>query len=417
MDCQTATLGNGLRVLFIPTSSPVVYCGYQVLAGTRDEEPADGGLAHFCEHTTFKGTAHRKAWHVLNRLESVGGDLNAFTTKETTVYHAAVLRQYASRAIELLTDIFFHSVYPQAEIDKEVEVICDEIESYNDSPADLIYDEFENLLFGGHPLGHSILGSADRVRRFTTADALRFTRRYYRPERSVFFISGQLDFSKVVRQLERLTSDFPPATPVLPLRQQATLSEAVLGHTEWCHRQTHQTHLVVGCRTFNMFDSRRPALSLLSDLLNGTSMNARLNLVLREHNGLVYDVEGGVTCYRDTGLWYVYYGCASQDLPRCQRLVRRELDRLMDEPISEHRLEAAKKQKKGLMGIASDAPESFAINMGTYFLFYNQPRRLEDDYAEIDRITPDDLWKLARSLFAKDNLTTLVFDSADAKND
>lgn len=192
MDYNTLTLDNGLRVIHLQGDSQVVYCGYEINAGTRNELPGEEGLAHFCEHVTFKGTSRRRAWHVLNCLESVGGDLNAFTNKEDTVYYAAILKDHLARAVDLLTDIVFHSTYPQTEIDKEVEVICDEIESYNDSPAELIYDEFDNLIFANHALGHSILGSAERVRSFTTADALRFTQRYYRPENSVFFIYGDV---------------------------------------------------------------------------------------------------------------------------------------------------------------------------------------------------------------------------------
>ena len=184
MKYNTYTLDNGLRIIHLPSDSKVVYCGYQINAGTRNEEPGEEGLAHFCEHVTFKGTERRKAWHILNCLESVGGDLNAYTNKEGTVYYSAILKEHIARAVDLLTDIVFHSVYPQAEIDKEVEVICDEIESYNDSPAELIYDEFENIIFKGSQLGHNILGTAEQVRSFKTEDALRFTRKLYRPDNS-----------------------------------------------------------------------------------------------------------------------------------------------------------------------------------------------------------------------------------------
>lgn len=197
MNYNTHTLANGLRIIHLPSAQPVVYCGYAVGAGTRDEELGrEEGMAHFCEHITFKGTERRSSMKILGHLESVGGDLNAFTNKEETVYHAAVLKDNIGRAVDLLTDIVFHSTYPQAEIDKEVEVIVDEIESYNDSPAELVYDLFENAVFSGHPLGHNILGTAEKLRRYTTADALRFTRRYYRPENSVFFAYGNVDFAR-----------------------------------------------------------------------------------------------------------------------------------------------------------------------------------------------------------------------------
>ena len=203
MKYNTYTLDNGLRIIHLPSDSKVVYCGYQINAGTRNEEPGEEGLAHFCEHVTFKGTERRKAWHILNSLESVGGDLNAYTNKEGTVYYSAILKEHIARAVDLLTDIVFHSVYPQAEIDKEVEVICDEIESYNDSPAELIYDEFENIIFKGSPLGHNILGTAEQVRSFKTEDALRFTRKLYRPDNAIFFAYGDIDFKKLVRLLKK----------------------------------------------------------------------------------------------------------------------------------------------------------------------------------------------------------------------
>ena len=203
MNYNTYTLPNGLRVIHLPSASPVVYCGYEIAAGTRDEEPGEEGLAHFVEHVTFKGTARRRSMQILNTLERVGGDLNAFTQKEDTVYYAAILKEHLPKAVDVLTDIVFHSTYPQTEIDKEVEVICDEIESYNDSPAELIYDDFENILFEGHPLGHNILGNAERVRKFTTEDALRFARKYYRPENSIFFAYGDVEFEKLKKIIEK----------------------------------------------------------------------------------------------------------------------------------------------------------------------------------------------------------------------
>lgn len=203
MEYNTATLDNGLRIIHLPSTSPVVYCGYQIAAGTRCESAEEEGLAHFCEHVTFKGTARRNALQIINALEKVGGELNAYTNKEDTTFYAAIHRDHFSKAVDVLTDIVFHSEYPQTEIDKEIEVICDEIESYNDSPAELIYDEFENIIFEGHPLGHNILGEAEQLRTYTTADALRFTRHYYRPDNAIFFVYGDVEFSQVVKILKK----------------------------------------------------------------------------------------------------------------------------------------------------------------------------------------------------------------------
>ena len=203
MQYNTTTLPNGLRIIHRPSTSPVVYCGYQIAAGTRHEQPGEEGLAHFCEHVTFKGTDRRNAMQIINALEKLGGELNAFTNKEDTTFYAAIHRDYFSKAVDLLTDIVFHSQYPQTEIDKEIDVICDEIESYNDSPAELIYDEFENIIFEGHPLGHNILGQAEQLRTYTTADAQRFTRRHYRPDNAVFFVYGDVPFNLVVKILKK----------------------------------------------------------------------------------------------------------------------------------------------------------------------------------------------------------------------
>ena len=225
MDYNTITLDCGLRVIHLASTSPVVYCGYEVCAGTRDEESGEEGIAHFCEHTTFKGTTKRTAMQILNRLESVGGELNAFTNKEDTVYYSAILKEHFPRAVELLTDIVFNSTYPQNEIDKEVEVICDEIESYNDSPAELIYDDFENAIFAGHPLGHNILGDAETLRKYTTEDAVRFTKKFYKPQNTIFFVYGNVEFKDVVRLLKKNTQGLIDAKPLVDITPKIALPE------------------------------------------------------------------------------------------------------------------------------------------------------------------------------------------------
>lgn len=411
MAYQTFTLDNGLRVIHRPDSSPIVYCGYQINAGTRDEKPGEEGLAHFCEHTTFKGTSRRKAWHVLNGLESVGGDLNAFTTKEDTVYYAAILKEHASRAVDLLTDIVFHSVYPQHELDKEVEVVCDEIESYNDSPSELIFDEFENMIFEGHPLGHNILGTADNVRRFTTIDAQRFTRRHYRPDNAVFFIAGDVDFKKIVRQLQR--ADWPetphvPHASVAPIAPNGPFTSNPPSSLT-VNRNTHQAHVMLGCRAYDIHDDRRMSLYLLNNMLGGPGMNARLNLSLRERHGLVYTVESTMVSYSDTGLWAIYFGCDPHDVKRCMRLVRRELDKVMEKPLSAVQLAKAKKQLKGQIGVACDNRESFALDFGKSFLHYGWEKDISTLFRNIEAITPEGIQQVARELMAPDRLTTLVY--------
>ena len=431
MKYNTYTLDNGLRIIHLPSDSKVVYCGYQINAGTRNEEPGEEGLAHFCEHVTFKGTERRKAWHILNCLESVGGDLNAYTNKEGTVYYSAILKEHIARAVDLLTDIVFHSVYPQAEIDKEVEVICDEIESYNDSPAELIYDEFENIIFKGSPLGHNILGTAEQVRSFKTEDALRFTRKLYRPDNAIFFAYGDIDFNKLVRLLkksflseerkvkseettfgDRRESQFnsPEAQAQFNIQHSTfNTQHSFEGQTIVMQKNTHQAHVMIGTRAYDVNDDRRMPLYLLNNMLGGPGMNAKLNLALREHNGLVYTVESTMVAYGDTGIWSIYFGCDEHDVKRCLRLVRKELDKFMQKPLSEAQLKAAKKQIKGQVGVACDNRENFALDFGKSFLHYGWEKNVDRLYEQVDEITAEQIQAVAQELFDKDRLTTLIF--------
>ena len=421
MKYNTYTLDNGLRIIHLPSDSKVVYCGYQINAGTRNEEPGEEGLAHFCEHVTFKGTERRKAWHILNCLESVGGDLNAYTNKEGTVYYSAILKEHIARAVDLLTDIVFHSVYPQAEIDKEVEVICDEIESYNDSPAELIYDEFENIIFKGSPLGHNILGTAEQVRSFKTEDALRFTRKLYRPDNAIFFAYGDIDFKKLVRLLKksflseerRVKSEkfnSPEAQAQFNIQHSTfNTQHSFEGQTIVMQKNTHQAHVMIGTRAYDVNDSRRMPLYLLNNMLGGPGMNAKLNLALREHNGLVYTVESTMAAYGDTGVWSIYFGCDEHDVKRCLRLVRKELDKFMQKPLSDAQLKAAKKQIKGQIGVACDNRENFALDFGKSFLHYGWEKNVDRLYEQVDEITAAQIQAVAQELFDKDRLTTLIF--------
>ena len=440
MKYNTYTLDNGLRIIHLPSDSKVVYCGYQINAGTRNEEPGEEGLAHFCEHVTFKGTERRKAWHILNCLESVGGDLNAYTNKEGTVYYSAILKEHIARAVDLLSDIVFHSVYPQAEIDKEVEVICDEIESYNDSPAELIYDEFENILFKGSPLGHNILGTAEQVRAFKTEDALRFTQKLYRPDNAIFFAYGDIDFKKLVKLLKTLnfehgtlnfmnskTSETPAAEMeagdanhkvqsskfnVQSKEVQSSkfnVQSKVAGQTIVMQKNTHQAHVMIGTRAYDVNNDRRMPLYLLNNMLGGPGMNAKLNLALREHNGLVYTVESTMVAYGDTGTWSIYFGCDEHDVKRCLRLVRKELDKFMQKPLSDAQLKAAKKQIKGQIGVACDNRENFALDFGKSFLHYGWEKNVDRLYEQVDEITAAQIQAVAQELFDKDRLTTLIF--------
>jgi predicted Zn-dependent peptidase len=400
-------------MIHLPSDSQVVYCGYQIAAGTRDELPGEEGVAHFCEHMTFKGTEKRNSLQIINALEGVGGELNAFTNKEDTVFYAAISKEHFAQAVDILTDIVFHSTYPQHEIDKEVEVICDEIESYNDSPAELIYDEFENLLFEGHPLGHNILGKAEQLRTYTTDDALRFVRRHYRPDNAIFFVYGDIDFKRLVRSLElRIESlEFATAVPEISISRMVANSQLQTLNSQFIERSlgTHQAHVMLGTRAYDIHHPLRIPLYLLNNILGGPGMNARLNLSLRERHGLVYTVESTMVSYGDTGIWSIYFGCDPHDVRKCLKLVRRELDKVMLKPLSTTQLHNAKRQLKGQIAIACDNREQFALDFGKSFLHYGWEKDITHLYDSIDQVTAEDIQKVANDLFATEKLTTLIF--------
>lgn len=404
---QTATLDNGLRIVLAHRPGRVVYCGLAVDAGTRDQLPEESGMAHFIEHMSFKGTRRRKAWHIINRMESVGGELNAYTGKEHTVYYCSVLRHHLSRALDLLFDITLRSTYPQRELEREVEVVCDEIESYNDSPSELIYDDFETLLFRDHPLGRSILGEADRLHGYRTDDLLRFARRLYHPGRMVLFVLGDVKMAQVERMAARLC-DTEGTEVLMPVVREAP-GASVPPSDSRVRKQTHQAHVILGTQSYALTDSRHTALYLLNNILGGPGMNARLNMVLRERNGLVYTVESGLTGYTDTGLWTAYFGCDHNDVERCLRLIRRELARLTDAPLSPAALAAAKRQLKGQLTLAWENGENVAIGMGRRLLHQSSTQTLEEMCRKVDDLTATRLWDVAQETFSERKLTTLVY--------
>ena len=403
--CHTTTLANGLRIIHAPSPTSVVYCGYAIDAGTRDEQPHEYGLAHFVEHMLFKGTTRRRAWHILNRMENVGGDLNAFTNKEETVVYSAFLKKDFARALELLTDIVFHSAYPQHEMDKERGVILEEIDCYEDNPAELIFDDFEDMLFRGHSLGHNILGTPKQIKRFTSAHARNFVDRYYHPANVVLFVYGNIPFSRIVMWTERFTANIPAGcanksrTAPLPYvpRQVETI------------RHTHQTHVMLGCVGYPSGDKRRTGLYLLNNMLGGPGMNSRLNLALRENLGLVYNVESNLINYTDTSVFNIYFGTDTNEADCCIELTVKELDRLREKPLSTLQLSAAKKQLIGQVGVASDNFENTALGMAKTYLHYGEYEGTEALYHRVEALTAKELWDIANELFGRDNLSVLTY--------
>ena len=418
---RTHRFENGLRLIQIPSPTNVAYCGISIDAGTRDEEVGEEGMAHFCEHMMFKGTEKRKAWHIINRMEAVGGDLNAFTNKEETVVYAAFMKEDFTRAAELIFDIVFHSTFPQHEMDKECEVIVDEIESYNDTPSDLIFDRFEDLIYEGGSLGHDILGTAENVRRFRTEDALRFVKRLYRPERMVFFVFGDIGFGLAKKVVEKHVKGIGEAVKEVSANQHLTArpDRAAMQHpllpshagTFTERRSTHQAHVMIGRAGYGSEDDKRIALYFLNNILGGPGMNSRLNIALREHRGLVYTVESSLTNYTDTATWAIYFGCDEEDVAKCLKIVRRELDQLMNAPLTERQFQAALKQIKGQIGVACDNFENYALDMAKAFLHYHKFEGMKDTIEHLNTVTPHRLQEVAQEMFDEKGLTTLIFSS------
>ena len=401
----TYTLSNGLRIILQPTEGQVSYAGFAINAGTRDERADQPGMAHFVEHMLFKGTEKRKAWHILNHMEKVGADLDAYTNKEETVVYSVFLQEHLKRAVDLMADLVFHSTFPQAEIEKETDVIIGEIQSYEDTPSDLIFDGFEDLIFSGHALGRDILGSADALKRYTTADALAFYRQFYVPENMVFFVTGRYEMKQVIRYVEKAVEEIPQT----PLDYVRLSPSSYVAREQVQHRDTHQAHVMMGNRAYEGNSKKKLMLYLLTNLLGGTGMNSRLNVALREKRGLVYEVEANSTSYTDTGTFSIYFGCDLEDVDRCAALTRRELKKLCEKALTISQLQALKKQTMGQIGVAQDNRENNALGMAKTFLHYDRFVTTEEVYKSMDRLTPVHLLEVANEVFGEQNLSTLIY--------
>ncbi|MEE0118115.1 MAG: pitrilysin family protein [Bacteroidaceae bacterium] len=421
---NSLTLDNGLRVVYAPSPTNTVYLGLALDAGTRDEKDGESGMAHFAEHLSFKGTDRRTSRQIITYMESVGGDLNAFTGKEETVYYCTCQKEHFSRAMDLLFDVVFHSKYPQEEMDKEVEVVIDEIESYNDSPSELIYDDFEAMLFQGHPLGRSILGNAERLRAYKTEDVQNYTSRLYVPSNAVLFVYGNVSEKEIMKQIRK---NDPPQPSLQGGRASINRLSGHIGCTSYSppyreglgvgpvsgshiiHKDTHQAHIMMGARAFGGTHPKHLALFLANNILGGPGLSSRLNLALREKRGLVYTVESTLTTYTDTGVWAIYFGCDHHDAEKCKRIVKRELQRLCDAPLSEKALNAAKRQIIGQIALSYDNFESVAIGMGKRMLHYGRTQTKEQFIDRIQALTAEQVWDAAREIFNPENLTILEY--------
>lgn len=396
MTVQTHILPNGFRIIHKAFSSEISYCGIVVNTGARDEYPEEYGMAHFVEHMLFKGTAKRRAHHISNRMENVGGELNAYTTKEETFIYSTFLHEYFPRAVELLSDLIFHSEFSSHQIDREREVIIDEINSYYDSPSELIYDDFENMMFTGHDIGHYILGDPDSLRNFNRDSIVSFVQRQYHPSEMLFFSFGKTPFTKIIRLVEKYFSVPQSICPVKERFAPALFSP----HKRVLNKNTSQSHVMLGCNTFDMYHPQKQALYLLNNILGGGSMNSRLNNMLRERYGMAYNVESNVTFYTDTGLFAIYFTSDLKNKDKCISLINKEIDKVKEIELTPMQLSLAKRQWKGQLGIASESRENNALTMAKYYLHFNRYISLDELFSEIDAITSKQIKDVANKIFS-----------------
>ncbi len=394
----THTLENGLRIIHRQFPSEISYCGIALNTGSRDEFHSEYGMAHFVEHMLFKGTKKRKAHHISNRMENVGGDLNAYTTKEETFIYSTFLKEYFPRAVELLSDIIFNSSFPDVQINREREVILDEIDSYADYPSELIYDDFENLIFANHDFGHYILGEPDTLNAFDNEMIKAFINRQYQTSEMVFFSFGKTPFSKVVKLLEK-HFNIQQQQSERKVRVAPTLNSPVKKALE---KNTTQTHVVLGWNTFSMFHPNRYVLYLLNNILGGGSLNSRLNRSLREKNGLVYNIESNISLYSDSGFYSIYFACDPKNRDKCLKLIKKEIKDIMENELTAMQLTVAKRQWKGQLGISAEINENNALSMAKNYLHHKRFIDLEEIFAQVDDITSGQIKKLAEELFSRE---------------
>lgn len=405
MDIINHVLGNGIRLVHHKVPGAVGHCGLIINAGSANETAEEHGIAHFIEHMFFKGTTRRKAYHILSRLEDVGGELNGYTTKEETAVHASFLNTDYERAIELISDVVFHSEFPSREIIKEKEVIMEEINSFRDNPGELIFDEFEEVIFPDQPIGRNILGNSSSVKSFNHRKILAFIRNNYFTDRMIFCSVGNIDDAKIIRLFTRYFAGVPARR------------STVNGSNKWRYKpvtierkmDTWQCHCIIGNVAYNHTDENRFSMSLLNNLLGGPGMNSRLNLTLREKNGYAYNIESNYIPYFDTGVFSVYFGTDSQNLERSIRETIKELVNLKRKKLGTIQLSRAKNQMKGYLARGFENHENLMLTMGKSMLVFNRIDSLEEVCRRIDDVTASDLMETANEIFEEKELSTLIY--------
>lgn len=400
---ETYILPNGIKGIHRHVRSNVTHCALVVNAGTRDEHKDEYGLAHFAEHAIFKGTKRRKAYQINCRLENRGGELNAYTTKEDTTIHATTLRTDFSKAVELIADVAFDSIFPEHELQKEREVIVDEINTYKDSPVDMIFDTFEDMIFEGSELGHNILGTKTALMRHNSESIKRFISRTHTTDEMVFSSIGNMSVKSVKNIVTKYLAEQAPSTRnfkrIAP-KQMQPFDRVVNKHT-------HQTHCIIGARAYDINDDRRLPLSLLVNILGGPSANSRLNTVLREKNGLSYNTEAVYTPYNDCGMVAIYFSSDHHNLDLCRELIDKELHALRTTPPTARRMAMIKRQFLAQMAISMENNEGYMLGAGKSYLVHDEIDTLEEVYRKVSAVKAEQIMEVAENIFA--HTSTLIY--------
>lgn len=403
------TLDNGLRIVHLHLKGCAVgHCGFVVNAGSRDEDlvAGEGGLAHFVEHTIFKGTRRRRSWHIINRMEAVGGELNAFTTKEDTVVYSSFPHGNTRRALDLLVDLVTASQFPDAELEREREVVRDEIASYLDVPAEAVFDDFEDMVYAGTPLGHNILGTDAGVGALGSGDCRRWLARHYTVSHMALFYAGPDTAEAFVRLAARMCSTMPVDDPLPPSCTQKELPDFdVSVHDEVRTIGSHQAHVVIGCALPVRNRRSKVSMALLANILGGPGMNSRLNVLLRERRGLVYSVEAATTHFRDSSMFTVYFGCDHEDRRRCHDIVRRTIEAAADTPMTARAFDGARRQYLGQILLADDNTSERIISLARAMIHHDEaqggtprPMTRAELSALMSTLTPGDIQEVAAAL-------------------
>ena len=407
-------LPNGVQIVHRKTTSPVVYVGIMVGAGTRHELPNENGMAHYIEHCVFKGTEHYTARQIINHIEGIGGEINAYTTKEETTFYAATLRNHFRTTLHLLAEMVLRPTFSKKETDKEVTVILDEIESYNDSPSELIYDDFENMIFEGSSLAMPILGTKRTLRRISKSPdiALRWMQQHYRPERMVLFVLGNVSTQQVISAAEKeLLASSPIANSEASHSQSPiAYSQSPIAYSRTYRRHTHQTHVMLGSHAYPIGHPKQLTMYLLNNILGGGSMSSRLYLSLREKHGLVYNIDSQAVPLSDTGYWNIYLACEPQHKEQCLELCHKELKQLRDTTLTTSQLQRALCQLEGQMAISAENQENNALAMAKQMLYHHHAPAWQETFAKVKEITPTQLQDVANEVFAPEKIYTLLYD-------